>query len=128
MGFVPPFMMEKGMGNRWICLLLLVASQPVFAQDFRVRVTSEGEPLGYAYVFINEHDYASVDSAGMIYISETKLQPGDTVSARFVGIESTAFVYDGNRPEGSVIPLDLRPIPIDEVVVTARIPSEWRAR
>lgn len=90
------------------------------ADDFRVKVSSGGETIGYAYVLVNGGFHAMADSAGMTRIPARKLRLGDTLSARFVGMEGVPLVWDGTVAAGSVIGLELIPNTIDEVVVTAR--------
>ena len=107
-----------------VSLLMLftaaLTAQNAAAQDYRVEVTSNGEPVGYAYVLVGEAVLAMTDAAGTARLPASRLKPGDIVSARFVGMESVPVTWDGTRPPGSVIRLELVPNMIDNVVVTAR--------
>lgn len=89
------------------------------ARDLKLKIVSQGEPLGYAYVFLNGKVYAAADSAGVTYIPRTRLQPGDTLSASYVGAKDAFFICrEGNIPSDSLV-LDLRrDYALDEVVVS----------
>lgn len=90
-------------------------------KELKVSVTSEGAPLGYAYVFINGHIFGSADSTGAAYVPKSKLKTGDTLSVSFVGTESEFVVYDKELAGKQTVTLDLiSKTHIDEVVVVAK--------
>jgi hypothetical protein len=101
-------------------LLCLIAMVPgiVAAQNFRVEVSADGEPVGYAYVLVGETVLAMTDAEGKATIPAARIKAGDTVSARFVGMQSVPLVWDGKAE--AVIRLELTPNLIEDVVVTAR--------
>ena len=103
-----------------VTLLAALAAGSAAAQDYRVEVSAEGEPVGYAYVLVGESVLAMTDAEGTARIPAGRLKEGDSLSARFVGMESVPLVWDGTRSPGSVIRLELVPNLIDNVVVTAR--------
>jgi hypothetical protein len=86
-------------------------------QSFRVEVRADGEAVGYAYVIVNDAVMAMTDAEGAATLPATRLKAGDTLSARFVGMQSVPLVWDGT---GAVIRLELIPNVIENVVVTAR--------
>jgi hypothetical protein len=97
--------------------------QPLAAQttpDFKVQISTDNEPVGFAYVFVGDEYHAMADENGVLTIPAAKLTPGVTIVARFVGMESVPFVWDGKMPAGSVITLNLIPQTLDEVVVTTK--------
>ncbi|MDR1671356.1 MAG: hypothetical protein LBR57_02445 [Alistipes sp.] len=111
-----------------LCFVLLLAGlggggvQDAAAQgtrDFKIRVVSAGQPVGYAYVLINDSYHAMADPDGYSSIPASRLRPGDTLSARFVGMQSVPLAWDGKVPGGSTITLELIPGAIESVVVTA---------
>ncbi len=101
-------------------LLVALAAGSAAAQDYRVEVSADGEAVGYAYVLVGESVIAMTDAEGTARLSASRLKTGDTLSARFVGMESVPLVWDGSQAPGSVIRLELVPNLIDNVVVTAR--------
>jgi hypothetical protein len=115
--------------KNFLCIVLAFATlggfgvQTVAAQsapDFMVRVVSESEAVGYAYVLINNSYHAMAGPDGSTTIPAARLRAGDTISARFVGMESVPLAWDGTMPAGATITLELVPGAIESVVVTAR--------
>jgi len=100
-----------------ISLALLMAAAPAAAQNYRVRVTSGGDPVPYAYVLVGDAVQAMTDGEGRATIRRG-IEPGEVLSARFVGMESVPLKWEG-APAGE-IELQLIPNEIDAVVVTAR--------
>jgi hypothetical protein len=84
------------------CLAVLTAS----AQNVSIRVYSGGEPLEYAYLFVNGIYHTSADSTGTGFIPASRLEPGDTISAGYVGMEDGYAVYSGNP--GRLVEVELR--------------------
>jgi hypothetical protein len=103
-------------------VFLLFFGQLLHGQDVRVRVVSDGEPLGYAYIYVDGIYRTAADSTGMGTLSVAGLQPGDTISAGFVGMEDGFVVYSGNPTQS--VEVKLYPSHIGEVVVQGKDRSQ----
>jgi hypothetical protein len=90
------------------------------ATNYRVRVISADEAVGYAYVTINNSYHSMADGEGHTSIPATRLHNGDVISAHFVGLKSVPLIWDGSLQPGSTITLELTPNTIESVVVTAK--------
>ena len=98
---------------------VLLPSSPLSAKDIKIKVSSQGEPLGYAYVFVNGKAYAATDSLGVTYLPQNRLQPGDTLSASYVGMQDAFFICPPEGIPSDSLLLDLkRNYALDEVVVS----------
>jgi hypothetical protein len=100
-----------------VVMLAAVATWSAAAQDITVRVKAGDEPVGYAYVVVNDAVLAMTSAEGEAVIPAARIKQGDTLTARFVGMQSVPLVWNG---EGSAIVLELIPNVIENVVVTAR--------
>ncbi len=79
-------------------------------------VTSGGEPLPYAYVFLKNAIYGSTDSLGRAAIPASELTPGDTLMFSYVGSLPVRVAYDGKKAYS----VEIDPVEIEAVSVTAR--------
>ncbi len=79
-------------------------------------VTSGGEPLPYAYVFLKNAIYGSTDSLGRAVIPAAELTPGDTLMFSYVGSPPVRIAYDGKKAYS----VKIDPVEIEAVSVTAR--------
>ncbi len=101
-----------------VTIVLLLGVWPLAAQGLRVEATSGGEPLGFAYIYVNGRAVGAADAAGRAFVELGLLHPGDTVSASFVGMRDAYTVYDGEVMQRGAALLDLVPnTEIPEVVV-----------
>lgn len=105
--------------NFWLLLFLLTVSIGLHAEQVRIVLTSNHEPLPYAYVFINGQIYNSTDSLGVISLQETELNKGDTLTFSHIGTEGGSLVYDGETSYA----IDLKAHEIEQIVVTSLPPE-----
>lgn len=83
--------------------------------DIKIKVLSNKEPLGGAYIFINGKIIGYTDSLGIKSIPSKTINLGDTISASFVGHDKNEFVYNEDE---SAVELDLKSqFTLDEVMV-----------
>lgn len=80
-----------------ISVLIIIFSTLVdlTAQNIRVKVVNDSEPLPYAYIFINNKITTTTDSIGVALIALKKLTIGDTISASYIGTAPSYVVFDG---------------------------------
>jgi len=76
--------------------ILSITYSGLFAQEnnFRISVVSNKDPLGYAYVFINNKVFGSADSLGIALIPVSQLKIGDTVSVSYLGMGKSFVIFD----------------------------------
>lgn len=88
-------------------------------QDFRLSVTSDGEPLIYSHIFINGKYCCYSDTTGVAYIPLSKLSPGDTISASYIGMESSVVVYNAKLASEGRCQIGMKPnLTLDEITIS----------
>lgn len=112
-----------------ILLALFSVVEVISAQEIKVTVVSEGAPLEYALLFINNKYYGASDSTGFVCIRSSDISAGDTISASYLGTDKGVAVYtsDTYGPEGIVITL-IPNLHIEDIVVMANDKSEQMLR
>lgn len=111
--------LHKINSNKFV--LLLICGLVVFtgsAQNFKVKITSNKMPLGYSYLYINGDVKEVVNSDGEMILDLKKLNPGDTISASFVGYSKNEIVLTEDIMKIGECSIDLlAQFDIDEIVV-----------
>lgn len=84
--------------KKYFTLILIfinfVLLQVVNAQDLRVKILGENEPLPFAYISVNNRYIGMSDSLGIAMIPASELNLNDTVFVDFVGMDRAYAVYD----------------------------------
>ena len=97
----------------------------LIAQEVKVSVMSDGIPLEYANLFINNRFYGASNVDGFINIRESAISDGDTISVSFVGMETGITIFKPNNYDSERIIITLIPnLFLDEIVVLGEDRSE----
>lgn len=81
--------------KKFILLFLALTAGTVCARSpFRFSVENDaGEPLPYAYIYVNNRAAAVTDSLGIAEIAPQKLHPGDTIHVHYLGTRPLAMAW-----------------------------------
>lgn len=119
------------MRKTFVSLLLMLLVAGATAQSLKVTVRNDsGEPLSYAYLYVNGKAVAVTDSLGTGKIPAGKLVVGNTVSVSYVGTEPQEVVYDTVMQRRGLWEVFLnekyRTLTADEVTVRGDIEALFR--
>lgn len=78
-----------------VLIIILSTLADLTAQNIKIKVVNDSEPLPYAYIFINNKITTTTDSVGMASIAMKALNLGDTISASCIGTAPSYVVFDG---------------------------------
>ena len=107
----------------------MLATGTAAAQDLKVTVRSDREPLAYAYVSVNGRAAAVTDSLGVALLPEGGWKTGDTLSASYVGTMPDQQVIDGRivrSVECELVLSEMYTLTAEEVTVKADIEKLFR--
>lgn len=113
----------------WICTWLLAVGITAGAQELKVRVQTDSEPLAYAYVYVNGRAAAVTDTLGIATVPDGKWHEGDTLSASYVGTAPDSLVVDRrivSRGTCELVLSEMYILTADEVKVKANIEKLFR--
>ena len=88
--------MKKKLSILFAITFFLFSNVDMYAQEnnFRISVVSDKDPLGYAYVFINNKVFGAADSLGVVLIPFSQLHIGDTISVNYLGMANDFLIFD----------------------------------
>lgn len=112
-----------------ICAWLLSAGMTAGAQELKVSVRSDSEPLAYAYVYVNGRAAAVTDTLGIAMVPDGRWREGDTLSASYVGTTPDQLVLDKKTIKQGCCELvlpEMYTLKADEVKVRADIEKLFR--
>ena len=99
------------------------------AQNLKVTVRSDREPLAYAYVSVNGRAVAITDSLGIALLPDEKWQQGDTLAASYVGVASVQQVIGREVAQSGSCELvlsEIYTVKSEEVTVKADVEKLFR--
>lgn len=109
--------------------LIFATGTTVGAQELKVAVRSDSEPLTYAYVYVNGNAAAVTDTLGVAVVPDGKWKIGDTLSASYVGTTPDQLVIDRKTTKSGECELllsEMYTLTSDEVKVRADIEKLFR--
>lgn len=102
-----------------------LSANTLTAGDIKVRIVSEGQPLGYAYVFVNGRLFGAVSQDGITYLPEQSVAPGDTISASYVGMNTSRYIFNRKAAEAKELTIVLSPnTTLEPVKIVAKSGAE----
>ena len=86
--------MKKKLSILFAIIFFLFSNMYAQENNFRISVVSDRDPLGYAYVFINNKVFGPADSLGIALIPLSQLKIVDTVTVSYLGMEKSFVIFD----------------------------------
>lgn len=99
------------------------------AQELKVSVRSDSEPLAYAYVYVNGKAAAVTDTLGFAILPDGKWGVGDTLSGSYVGTMPDSVILDkkiAKRGSCELLLSEMYTLSAQEVRVKADIEKLFR--
>jgi hypothetical protein len=105
-----------------VLVLLLVSARTLSAQELKVVVRMNDEPLPMAYVLVNGRQAALTDSFGEAVLDASALREGDRIGAASVGAMTTEVPYDQEMARSGLCTIEMTSdFVLDEVVVRSEL-------
>jgi hypothetical protein len=120
------FLNKKIIMKFLIALTLAITTTALHAQNLTVSVKFDNnDPVGYAYISINNKIIAATDSVGVALIPIDKINLQDTIAAYFVGYgRESVLITDEVKREMACDIILTRTYDMDEIVVVGPVDTE----
>ena len=115
--------------NVLVLIAGMLAIDTAAAQNLKVTVRSDREPLAYAYVSVNGRAAAITDSLGIALLPDGKWQQGDTHAAAYVGVAPVQQVIGREVAQSGSCELvlsEIYTVKSEEVTVKADVEKLFR--